>query len=118
MVRIDDLATSVKSLLQSIDAQPPLGRFERAGEEEADPQHLARLLRACRERPRNCCAAEQRDELAPFELSTHSITSSASNCSELGTSMPSALAVCKLMTNSNLVDCVTGRSAGLAPLRI
>ena len=64
MVRIDDLATSVKSLLQSIDAQPPLGRFERAGEEEADPQHLARLLRACRERPRNCCAAEQRDELA------------------------------------------------------
>ena len=30
----------------------------------------------------------------------HSITSSASNCIELGTSMPSALAVCRLMTNS------------------
>src|SRR6516164_6933341 len=58
--------------------------------------------------------AEQRDELAPL----HSITSSASNWIELGTSMPSALAVCALMTNSNLVDCKTGRSAGLAPLRI
>src|SRR5215471_10384946 len=48
----------------------------------------------------------------------YSITSSASNCRELGTSMPSALAVCRLMTNSNLVDCMTGRSAGLAPFRI
>jgi hypothetical protein len=33
-----------------------------------------------------------------------------------GTSRPSILAVCRLMTNSNLVDWVTGRSAGLAPL--
>src|SRR5262249_30088616 len=48
----------------------------------------------------------------------HSITSSASNWIELGTSRPSALAVCRLMTNSNLVDCSTGRSAGFAPLRI
>jgi hypothetical protein len=30
---------------------------------------------------------------------------------------PSALAVCRLMTNSNLVDCSTGRSAALAPFR-
>jgi hypothetical protein len=28
------------------------------------------------------------------------------------------LAVCKLMTSSNLVGCSTGRSAGLAPLKI
>src|SRR5215470_2001212 len=48
----------------------------------------------------------------------YSITSSASNCTELGTSRPSALAVCALITNSNLVDCRTGRSAGVAPLRI
>ena len=32
--------------------------------------------------------------------------------------MPSALAVLRLITNSNLVDCTTGRSAGLSPLRI
>ena len=29
--------------------------------------------------------------------------------------MPSARAVCRLMTNSNLVDCSTGRSAGACP---
>jgi hypothetical protein len=48
----------------------------------------------------------------------YSIASStlASNCG--GTSSPSALAVCILMTNSNFVDCTTGKSAGFAPLRI
>jgi hypothetical protein len=50
--------------------------------------------------------------------SRHSITSSASNCNEFGTSSPSTLAVCRLMTNSNLVDCWTGSSSGFAPLRI
>ena len=45
----------------------------------------------------------------------YSITSSASNWIELGTSRPSALAVCRLMTNSNFVDSKTGRSAGFAP---
>jgi hypothetical protein len=48
----------------------------------------------------------------------HSITSSARASSVGGTSRPSALAVCRLMTNSNFVDWITGRSAGLAPLRI
>ena len=32
--------------------------------------------------------------------------------------MPSALAVLRLMTNSNLVDCTTGKSPGFSPLRI
>ena len=48
----------------------------------------------------------------------YSITSSASNWIEFGTSMPSALAVLRLMRNSNLVICNTGRSAGFAPLRM
>src|SRR5215469_16563810 len=75
------------------------------------PHPLGRRLRARRERPRGR-AAEERDELAAF----HSITSStlASSCG--GTSRPSALAVCRLIANSNLVDCNTGSSAGLAPL--
>jgi hypothetical protein len=34
-----------------------------------------------------------------------------------GTLRPSALAVLRLITNSNLVGCWTGRSAGLAPCR-
>jgi hypothetical protein len=32
--------------------------------------------------------------------------------------MPSMRAVCALMTSSNLADCTTGKSAGLAPLRM
>src|SRR5262249_30273960 len=89
----------------------------RKGCEHPDAPHPLTLLRACRKRPRNR-AAEQPDELAPFHRCNHSITSSASCWRCKGTSMPSALAVCRLMTNSNLVDCKTGRSAGFAPLRI
>jgi hypothetical protein len=48
----------------------------------------------------------------------YSIIASASNWIEFGTLIPRALAVCRLMTNSNLVDCRTGRSAGFAPLRM
>src|SRR5262245_51891244 len=46
----------------------------------------------------------------------HSITSSARASSVGGTSRPSIRAVSALMTSSNLIDCTTGRSAGLAPL--
>ena len=49
---------------------------------------------------------------------SHSITSSARASSVGGTSRPSAFAVLRLMTSSNLVDCCTGRSAGFSPLRI
>src|SRR5262249_57558666 len=48
----------------------------------------------------------------------YSITSSASARSLAGISRPSALAVLRLITSSNLVDCWIGRSAGLSPLRI
>src|SRR6266545_759163 len=53
-----------------------------------------------------------------FAWRTHSITSSAVICMISGTVRPSALAVLRLMTSSNLVGCSTGRSAGFAPLRI
>ena len=48
----------------------------------------------------------------------HPITSSAIESTPGGTLMPSARAVWRLITNSNLVDCTTSRSAGLAPLRM
>ena len=48
----------------------------------------------------------------------HSITSSARASSIGGTSRPSALAVVRLMTNSNLVGCSTGISPGFVPRRI
>ncbi len=37
---------------------------------------------------------------------------------DAGTAIPSALAVLRLMTNSNLVGCSTGKSAGSAPFKI
>ena len=48
----------------------------------------------------------------------HWITSSAPASSEGGTSRPSALAVLRLITNSNFVGACTGRSAGFSPLRM
>src|SRR5262249_38074451 len=84
-----------------------------AAGEPADPPHLLALLRSRRERPRSR-AAEQRYELA----TPHSITSSATVSNEAGTVRPSIRAVTALMTSSNLLDCTTGRSAGLASLRM
>jgi hypothetical protein len=48
----------------------------------------------------------------------YSITSSASESRLSEILMPSAFAVLRLITVSNLVGCRTGRSAGFAPLRI
>src|SRR5262249_14559256 len=72
------------------------------------------LLRASGQRPRCRRAAELRDEIAP----PHSITLSARARSVGGTSMSSALAVCILTMNSNVVARITGISAGTAPCRM
>ena len=48
----------------------------------------------------------------------YSITSSAMESTPAGIVRPSVFAVLRLMINSNLVDCRTGKSAGFAPLRI
>jgi hypothetical protein len=45
----------------------------------------------------------------------HSMTSSARATKFTGTSIPSALAVLKFKTNSNVVDRTTGKSAGRSP---
>src|SRR5262249_54760355 len=80
----------------------------------SDARGLACLLRARRERPRSSRAGEQGNELAPL----HSITSSAATRRPGGTVRPSALAVLRLSTVSNLVGACTGRSAGLALRRM
>src|SRR5262249_36049529 len=85
----------------------------RSAVEEPDYGHR-RLLRPRSHRPRNRRASEQRDELA----SPHSITSSALASRVAGTVRPNALAVSALMTSSNFVACVTGKSSGFAPLRM
>src|SRR5262245_7745411 len=75
-------------------------------------------LRARRERPRGRRPTEQRDELAAFEFCAHSITSSAATWRVSGIVSPSALAVLRFIMSSNLVGCMTGKSAGFSPLRI
>src|SRR5262249_2450574 len=64
-----------------------------------------------RERPRSRRTAEKRYEFPPF----HSITSSAIASRPEGMARSKALAVCRLMTNSNLAACSTGRF--FSPLR-
>ena len=54
----------------------------------------------------------------PTDMNCYSITSSARPSSDGGTVRPSALAVFRLMINSNLVGACTGKSAGFSPLRI
>ena len=85
-----------------------------------NPNHRhRRSLRVRGERPYEAGAAEKGDELAPLHRSTcHSITLSAIASNVGGTSMRSNLAVDRLMTSSNRVGRITGRSAGFSPLRM
>src|SRR5262249_40302393 len=87
--------------------------LRRPGVEKRDYRHRW-LLCARRDRPCGCRATEQGDELAAL----HSITSSARNRNDSGIIRPSALAVLRLTTRSNLTGCSTGRSAGLVPCKI
>src|SRR5262249_3877552 len=71
-----------------------------------------RLLRLSGERrgeDHSTCSSEERTPIHYW------ITSSARPSSDGGIVRPSALAVLRLMTSSNLIGCSTGRSAGLAP---
>ena len=63
-------------------------------------------------------AASSASAVNTSEALDYLITSSA-RCSNAGGIVnPSALAVFRLMTSSNFVGCSTGRSVGLAPLKI
>src|SRR5438105_6877193 len=86
-----------KSLPERRELLLPLGIIDLACHQHADPTYAGVLLRAHRMRPSRG-RSEQRNELAP----PHSITSSANEIRPAGIVRPSALAVLRLMTNSNL----------------
>ena len=88
-----DREAEVCQRLQERHAQRRLG-IGRPAAEVADDRHR-QLLRARRERPPHRRPAEKGDEFAPLH---YSITSSAATCRVSGTTMPSALAVLRLMT--------------------
>ena len=91
----------------------------------ADGSDSAAPVNGCRGSyaPESCRGGHPRAR--PFRATTglmhrskqpiYSITSSASNCMEVGTVRPSAAAVFRLMTRSNLTGAWTGSSLGLAP---
>src|SRR5262249_16304653 len=60
---------------------------------------------------RACLRRRELDLLAAYSISWSGVASSP-----CGTAMPNVLAVCRLMTSSNLVARNTGRSAGFSPL--
>src|SRR5262249_44457402 len=114
VVDVDGLSVHIAQIAQGREERFKSRRPQCPGikREEAEPRYS--WLRTCRERPRRCRAAEQRDERAAL----HSITSSARASSVGGTSRPSALAVLRFTISSNLVGCCTGRSAGFSPFRM
>src|SRR5262249_15613103 len=105
---------AIEPLTNGGDARLHFGIRFGPGYQNSNPSDEIRLLRARRERPRGCRAADERDELTTL----HSMTSSARERSVGGTVRPSIRAVSALMINSNLLACTTGRSAGLVPLRM
>jgi hypothetical protein len=107
-------AQILQPLFQCAEAALPLRIVRGKALQQSDPPHALALLRARRERPDGRARGEQREEGAAI----HSITSSTVASRVGGTSRPSAFAVLRLMTNSNLVGCMTGRSTGFSPLRM
>src|SRR5262249_26585474 len=95
-----------------------------------DPVHLKNMLRQVQSNCRNLAhgwlsvAADSINQQFGTQMPQgghpphHSITSSARASSAGGTVRPSALAVVRLMINSSLTGCSTGRSPAFAPLKI
>ena len=118
-------ARSLEGLCLTVDSR-------RKKPEAAGPLLAATALRArdaalepsglpCRRRTQGWCdqrrSAARRMDRA-YGGGVHSITRSALINNACGIFSPSAFAVLPLMTNSILVGCSTGRSAGFAPLKI
>jgi hypothetical protein len=96
---------------------PQSGEYPRVGplcrRQDADADELFWLLRAAD--PRRDCGGSERDQ---YVAAAHSMTSSARARMDCGTVSPSAFAVLRLTTNSNLVGSWTGKSRGFSPRRI
>src|SRR5262249_48698468 len=89
-----------------------VGRGRKVGRQNRHPRQIGGTLRTGL--PADGGEIKPTEEEGP---PLHSTTSARARI-EGGTVMSSALAVLRLTTSSNLVGCCTGKSAGLAPLRI
>src|SRR4030095_7384768 len=111
----DALAFHIAEIAQPVSKRLDPGLRRQPRPQEADPPDLHTRLRPSGgghgQRPERHFAEER----APGH---YWMSSSARTRSDWGIVKPRAFAVFILMTNSNLVGCSTGRSAGFAPLRI
>jgi hypothetical protein len=84
------------------------------------PDQPFNLFQSGRSKNLSCPASTPSSAKAASDLyrADHWITSSARRSSDGGIVIPSAFAVFRLMTSSNLVGCSTGSTPGLTPLRI
>src|SRR5262249_11560992 len=102
-------------LLKQLQPLPGYGIFEvgKARDIAARMGQAFDIARADR-----VCDRCEHDRYGVGRIPAHSVPSSAVESRVAGTVRPSALAVLRLITNSNLVGCTTGKSPGLALLRI
>src|SRR5262249_43336952 len=109
-----DVAGFVEAFVESGHDAGRLGG--RACAEPSD--HPRRPLLPARREQAGCHPASENAEKTPPKYFFHLISSSARASSWSGTSIESAFAVLRLMTNSNFVGCRIGTSAGLSPFKI
>src|SRR6185369_431440 len=107
---LDVAPLDITEIAQAL-AKNAQGRLQIGDGEHAQPRQLG-LLRL-RER-RRAKGGKRKYHFAPL----HSITLSARSRMDCGIATPISFAVFLLITSSNLVGCSTGRSPGLAPLKI
>ena len=136
------IAAFAQSLPEGVERHPRLRRFKRTGHQDTYPCGFHRLLRLGGQRrgeDRSAASQEattrdhwikgrvtgtlspagREDQGEGFEkIRVHLITSSTRSSTGGGIVRPRALAVLRLLTSSNFVGCSTGRSPGLALLRI
>jgi hypothetical protein len=120
-LRVTNVANGKSVICTVADKGPSRAPRDRSDTARVQGDRLRRHVRGeCRAgcEPLRSPAVPNRQRLRRRASPSYSITSSAVASSDGGTGRPSVLAVLRLITSSNLVGCKTGRSAGLAPLRI
>src|SRR5262249_14214161 len=111
------LAQPVRQPLSHQACRDVSGSARRKADDNADRSRRIRLRRGeTRHGRQRGSARDQMQKISAGKF--HSITSSARASKVAGTSRPSACAVIRFTTSSNLVGCSTGSSLGFAPRRI
>src|SRR2546421_5966822 len=108
--------SSVTLAAQNVDRRAAVSEIELALSTHSSRSHFSEADGQQVKMAGSC--GERRESHEQSGVIHHRITSSARSSSDCGIVRPSALAVFRLITSSNLVGCSTGRSAGLVAFQI